>query len=697
MPSRKELANAVRVLAMDAVQKAKSGHPGAAMGMADLAEVLWNDFMTHNPANPRWPNRDRFVLSNGHASILLYAVLHLSGYDLGLEELKNFRRLDSLTPGHPEYGITPGVETTTGPLGQGFANAVGMALGEKLLAAEFNREKFNLVDHYTYCIVGDGCLMEGISHEAASLAGLLRLGKLITLWDNNGISIDGPVKGWFADNTLQRFEAYGWQVEEVDGHDPEAVKKALAKARKAKDCPSLISCKTCIACYAPTKEGSASSHGAPLGEEEIEGARRKMGWKYPPFEIPSEIRVGWDARLAGQQAEKKWNKLLENYKLKFPEAGRAYEDRLSGELPPHWREQALELARLAQEGKPEAAGEQSLRSFSRSLLRGLGESLPALIGGSADLTDSVGAKWEGAREITPESSGGNYIHYGVREFAMGAIMNGLSLHGGFIPYAGTFMVFADYAKNALRLSALMGRQVIWVLTHDSIGVGEDGPTHQPVEQLCSLRSIPGLQVWRPCDAVETAAAWINAVRASARPSCIVLPRQNVPGQDRRRAVLSEAKQVDEPSPIEKIILTVRRGGYILRECKKGEPELILLSSGSEVSLAMAAAELLEARDVQVRVVSMPCAEIFDEQEVSWRAAVLPSNVRRRIAVEASMGDWWRKYVGLDGAVVGMRGFGKSAPMNVLYKYYGFTVENVVKVAERMLGCKEKDKEKEKDA
>ncbi len=691
MPSRKELANAVRALAMDAVQKAKSGHPGAPMGMADMAEVLWNDFMVHNPANPKWVNRDRFVLSNGHASMLLYAVLHLTGYDLSIEDIKNFRQLDSKTPGHPEHDITPGVETTTGPLGQGLANAVGMALGEKILAQKYNRDKFSVVDHYTYCFLGDGCLMEGISHEAASLAGTLQLGKLIALWDNNGISIDGPVTGWFTDNTPARFEAYGWHVEEVDGHDGEAIKKALAKARKIKDKPSLISCKTTIACCAPTKQGTASSHGSPLGEDEIEGARKQMGWKYPPFEIPSEVRTGWDARLDGQQAEKKWLKLFEGYKKAYPQEAKEFEMRMDGELPEDWRKTAYELAAAAQEnGKDEAT-----RISSRNAINEIAKYLPSLIGGSADLTGSVGTKWSGAKDITANAPDGNYINYGVREFAMGAIMNGLSLHGGFIPYAGTFMVFSDYAKNAIRMAALMELQVIWVLTHDSIGVGEDGPTHQPIEHLTALRSIPGLNVWRPCDAVETTAAWINAVRSSERPSALSLTRQNLLVQNRKRMVLCEAKQVAEPSPIEKILLTIRRGGYILRECKKGEPELILMATGSEVSLAVAAAEALEARGVQVRVVSMPCQELFDEQEVAWRSKVLPDNVRKRIAIEAASTDWWRKYVGLDGAVIGMRGFGKSAPAGVLFKYYGITADNVVKTAEKMLGLKDREKEKDK--
>lgn len=687
MPTRKELANAIRALAMDAVQRAKSGHPGAPMGMADMAEVLWNDFLVHNPANTNWPNRDRFVLSNGHASMLLYAVLHLTGYDLSIEDLRNFRQLGSKTPGHPEYGLTPGVETTTGPLGQGLATAVGLALAEKILAARFNRPDFPIVDHYTYVFAGDGCLMEGISHEACSLAGTLNLGKLIVLWDNNGISIDGEVKGWFAEDTLKRFEAYRWHVEEVDGHDGEAIKKALQKARKITDKPSFISCKTHIACCAPTKQGSAASHGSPLGDEEIAGARRQMGWKYPPFEIPAEIKTAWDARLDGQQAEKKWNKLFDGYRKEYPQEAARYEQLLDGDLPDGWRDGLTELARIAQE----EGLSQATRISSLEALNEIGPCVPRLIGGSADLSGSVGTKWRGATPITPEDAEGNYINYGVREFAMGAIMNGLSLHGGFLPYAGTFLVFSDYAKNAIRLSAMMERQLVWVLTHDSIGVGEDGPTHQPVEQLVSLRSIPGNRVWRPCDMVETAAAWIDALRSADKPACLALSRQNLNVQNRSRMCACPIKQVAEPSAIDVILHTVRRGGYVLRDAPKGPPELILIATGSEVGLAVEAAEALEERGVKVRVVSMPCAELFDAQDVTWRAGVLPPDVTARIAIEAASADYWYKYVGLNGAVIGMRSFGKSAPGNVLLKQFGFTVENVVKTAEKLLGLKEKEK------
>lgn len=685
MPTRKELANAIRALAMDAVQRAKSGHPGAPMGMADMAEVVWNDFLVHNPANPKWSNRDRFVLSNGHASMLLYAVLHLSGYDLSIEDLRNFRQLVSKTPGHPEHGVTPGVETTTGPLGQGIANAVGMALAEKLMATRFNKPKFEIIDHYTYAFVGDGCLMEGISHEACSLAGTLKLGKLITLWDNNGISIDGTVAGWFAENTLERFDAYGWHVQEVDGHDGEAIKKAIQKAKKVLDKPSFISCKTHIACCAPTKQDTAASHGSPLGDEEISGAKRNMGWKYPAFEIPAEIRTDWDARLRGQNAEKKWNKLFENYKKEFAKEAKLYEHLLDGELEPDWRGNVLEMAdKYQKEGLSQAT-----RVSSQLVLNEFGKTIPSLIGGSADLSGSVLTSWKGSKAVTPEDFSGNYINYGVREFAMGAIMNGMALHGGFMPYAGTFLVFSDYAKNAIRLSAMMEAQVIWVLTHDSIGVGEDGPTHQPVEQLVSLRSIPGNRVWRPCDIVETSAAWIDAVRTHDAPSCMVLSRQNLNVQNRDRTVLCTLKQVQEPTGIEKIVKTIRRGGYVLRDPKKGDPEVILIATGSEVGLASEAADTLEERGTRVRVVSMPCPEVFDAQDVAWRASVLPPEIKARVAIEAAYADYWTKYVGLDGAVIGMRSFGKSAPGNVLFNQYGFTADNVVKTVEKLIGSKDK--------
>lgn len=680
MPTRKELANAVRALAMDAVQKAKSGHPGAPMGMADMAEVLWNDFMVHNPANPGWFNRDRFVLSNGHASMLLYSVLHLSGYDLSIEDLKNFRQLNSKTPGHPEYGVTPGVETTTGPLGQGIANAVGMAIAEKILAQTYNREGFPLVDHFTYVFMGDGCLMEGISHEVSSLAGTLGLGKLIVFWDNNGISIDGQVQGWFSEDVVARYKAYGWHVEEVDGHDGEAIKKAVAKARKVLDKPSLIACKTTIAFGAPTKAGSEKSHGSPLGEEEIEGARKLLGWKYPPFEIPEEIRQGWDARLSGQQAEKKWNKLYDDYKKSFPAEADEFEKRMSGELSPEFRLKMYDFALQAQKD----GGSEASRKSSQNTINLAAPLIPAMLGGSADLAGSILTHWNDAKDISKENFAGNFLYYGVREFGMGAIMNGIALHGGFIPFSGTFLVFSDYAKNAIRLSAMMHKRVIWVLTHDSIGVGEDGPTHQPVEQVSALRAIPGVHVWRPCDKVETVAAWVNSIRNSKATSCMALSRQNLPVMPRDKTVMTELTMQQNPSEAEVLMKTIRRGGYILRECKGGEPEAILIATGSEVSLAVEAAEVLEGKGVKVRVVSMPCAELFDQQDITWRSKVLPSCVRARVAVEAAAEDYWRKYVGLDGAVVGMHSFGQSAPANVLMNYFGFTVDNVVKTVERVM-------------
>ncbi|MDR2892582.1 MAG: transketolase [Deltaproteobacteria bacterium] len=684
MSTRKELANAVRFLAMDAIQKAGSGHPGAPLGMADMAETLWNDFMVHNPANPGWWNRDRFVLSNGHASMLLYAVLYLTGYDLTLEDLKKFRQLDSKTPGHPEHGLTPGVETTTGPLGQGLATAVGMALAEKMLAAKYNREGLPVVDHYTYVFMGDGCLMEGISHEAGSLAGTLGLGKLIALWDNNGISIDGQVQPWFSENTLARFEAYGWHTEDVDGQDGEAVKKAIARARKITDKPSLISCRTAIGYGAPTKAGSASCHGSPLGEEEIEGARKLLGWKHPPFDIPAEIRSAWDAKLEGQQAEKKWNNLLKKYEQAEPQLAEEFEKRMNGDFPAGWRQTLTDLLEKTQA----AGGQEATRNSSKKILDVLGPLFPALVGGSADLTGSVCTKWNGAKDVTPQDFDGNYLYYGVREFAMGAIMNGLALHGGFIPYGGTFLIFSDYAKSAIRLSGLMEQRVIWVLTHDSIGVGEDGATHEPVEQLGMLRLTPGVRVWRPADSVETIVAWLDALRHKDSPTCLALSRQNLPVLDRTKYHPCEPEGPGETcTPAETMLASIKTGGYILREATGGDPQAIIIATGSEVSLAVAAAEALEEKKLRVRVVSMPCAEAFDAQDVAWRCKVLPTNVRARLAIEAGAVDWWRKYVGLDGAVIGMRGFGKSAPGKVLFNHFGFTVENVVKTVEKLIAGK----------
>ncbi len=672
MPTRKDLANAVRALSMDAIEKAKSCHPGAPMGMADMAEVLWNDFLKHNPANPSWYDRDRFVLSNGHASMLLYSVLYLSGYDLGIDDIKAFRQLYSKTPGHPEYGLTPGVETTTGPLGQGIATAVGMALAEKLLGEEFNREGHAIVDHNTYVFMGDGCLMEGLSHEAASLAGALGLGKLIAFWDDNGISIDGPVNGWFADDTPARFKAYGWQViADVDGHDGEALKKAVAKARREKSKPSLICCRTTIAFGAPTKAGSAKSHGSPLGEDEIAAARRALGWRYPPFEIPAEIKNAWDARKHGKAAEARWHKQFAAYSAAYPHLAAEFNRRIKGELPDGWEKMLDDHMAALQK----AGGAKASRISSKETLDVLAPALPELLGGSADLSGSVGTLWDGARTISKDDYTGRYVAYGVREFCMGCMMNGLALHGGYIPYAGTFLVFVDYAKNAIRLSALMKQRLVWVLTHDSIMVGEDGPTHQPVEQLAMLRTIPGMHVWRPCDGVETAAAWRAAIGRTKGPSCLVLSKQNLPVAARDA----------------KTIAGIARGGYVLRGSKGGAAEVILIATGSEVALALASAEALEKKGERVRVVSMPCAEVFDAQDLEWRESVLPHDVRARVAIEAASNDWWRKYVGLDGRVVGMRSFGESAPGTAVYEFFGFTVDKVLEAVKSVrLNCHSKD-------
>ncbi|MDR2488118.1 MAG: transketolase [Desulfovibrio sp.] len=671
MPTHKELANAIRFLSMDAVEKAKSGHPGAPLGMADMAEVLWNDFFKHNPENPSWHDRDRFVLSNGHGSMLLYSLLHLSGYTLSIEDIKSFRQLHSKTPGHPEYGITPGVEATTGPLGQGFAASVGMALAERLLAEEFNREGHRIVDHYTYVFMGDGCMMEGISHEAASFAGALGLGKLIALWDDNGISIDGDVKGWFTDDTPSRFKAYGWHVQaHVDGHDALQIKKAIAKARKELSRPSLICCRTVIAAGTPTKAGSANSHGSPLGEDEISVTRKLLNWKHPPFEFSPEIKNAWDARKKGKAAEKRWQEQFERYAAAYPELADEFKRRVSGELPKAWENDlCAHMAALQKAG-----GSQASRISSKEALDIIAPKLPELLGGSADLSGSVGTAWNGSKPVRRDNFSGRYISYGVREFGMGSIMNGLALHGGFIPYAGTFLSFVDYAKNAIRLSAMMKQRVIWVLTHDSIVIGEDGPTHQPIEQLGMLRLTPGLHVWRPCDSVETAAAWKAALARRDGPSCLVLSRQNLP-------VLSRDA---------KSIANISRGAYVLKD-SKGAPELILIATGSEVALALAVAEAGEKKDCRIRVVSMPSAEVFDAQDRDWKEHVLPHEVRARIAIEASSCDWWRKYVGLDGGVVGMRGFGESGPGKAVYEYFGFTVEKVLDVLKNVRrDCAEKE-------
>ncbi|MDR3073468.1 MAG: transketolase [Deltaproteobacteria bacterium] len=668
MPTRSERANAIRALAMDAIEQARSGHPGAPLGMADMAEVLWNDFLRHNPANPGWANRDRFVLSNGHASMLLYSLLCLTGYDLSLDDLRRFRQLGSKTPGHPERGATPGVEATTGPLGQGLGMAVGMALAEKMLAAEFNREGFPLVDHFTYVFLGEGCLMEGVSGEASSLAGTLGLGKLVCLFDQNGISIDGPVGGWFTENVAARYKAYGWHViDKVDGHDPLAVKRAVAKARKVTDKPSLICCRTVIGYGSPSRAGSEKSHGAPLGAEDIAGARKALGWDFPPFVVPEAVRKSWDARRKGKAAEGAWNKLFSAYAKAYPELAEAFARRMRGELPSSW---PADIARI-EAASCDAGDAVATRIASKNVLNGLMPGkLPELLGGAADLSPSVNTQWTGARSVCAKDASGRYIAYGVREFAMGAAMNGLALHGGFIPYGGTFLVFSDYMRGAIRLSALMKQRVVWVLTHDSIGVGEDGPTHQPVEQIPSLRLIPGLRVWRPCDAMETVVAWKSALESENAPSCLILSRQNLPAM---RHTPGQGGQDGE----------IARGAYVLRDCA-GKPEGLFIATGSEVSVAVEAARVLEERGRKIRVVSMPCAEVFAAQDAAWRERVLPSSVRARVAVEAASADWWSRHVGLDGLVLGMRSFGESAPGDRLFTHFGFTVERACEAMESLL-------------
>lgn len=661
---RTELANAIRALSMDAVQKANSGHPGAPMGMADIAEVLWNDFLRHNPANPGWANRDRFVLSNGHGSMLIYSLLHLSGYDLPMEELQNFRQMHSKTPGHPEYGYTPGIETTTGPLGQGVSNAVGMALAEKILAAQFNRPGHDVVDHYTYTFLGDGCLMEGISHEVCSLAGTLGLGKLIAFYDDNGISIDGEVEGWFTDDTPARFNAYGWQViSDVNGHSPSEIKAAVEAARHDTGRPTLICCKTIIGKGAPNKQGSESCHGAPLGADEIAATRQALGWEHEPFVIPPEIYQGWDAREKGSAAEQDWDQQLSAYTEAHPELAAELRRRLAGELPADFSEQATAyIASCQEEGQSVAS-----RKASQNCLNTYGPMLPELLGGSADLAGSNLTLWSGSQGISSGDASGNYIYYGVREFGMAAIMNGIALHGGFINYGATFLIFMEYARNAVRMSALMKLQSIFVFTHDSIGLGEDGPTHQPVEQVTALRSTPNMHSWRPCDAVESAVAWKSALERRNGPSSLIFSRQGLPHQQRDTDQLAD----------------VARGAYVLRQCE-GTPDAILIATGSEVQLAMAAAEKLAQQGKQLRVVSMPCAEVFEQQDASYREAVLPSDVLARVAVEALHADFWYKYVGLDGRVVGMTSFGESAPAGDLMQHFGFTVDNVVAVVEEVL-------------
>jgi len=660
-PSRRELANALRFLAIDAVEAAKSGHPGMPMGMADIAEVLWNDFHRHSPANPKWSNRDRFVLSNGHGSMLLYGLLHLSGYDLSLDELKRFRQLHSKTAGHPEAHETPGVETTTGPLGQGLANAVGFALAEKVLATRFNRPEFSIVDHHTWVFLGDGCLMEGISHEACSLAGSFGLGKLIAFWDDNRISIDGNVAGWFGDNTPQRFEAYGWQViRNVDGHDPEEIQQAIRTAQAEGERPTLICCRTTIGFGAPTKAGKESSHGAPLGKDEVAGTRAALGWSHPPFEIPESIRAGWRARNSGTVREEQWNRLFAEYSRQYPSLAAEFERRMSGQLPDGFSAEAFAYAQKLQAEGPVVAS----RKASQMALDAFGPLLPELIGGSADLAHSNLTLWKGSKDVNAGSADGNYIYYGVREFGMTAISNGLALHGGLVPYDATFLVFSDYARNAVRMSALIPAGSIHVYTHDSIGLGEDGPTHQPIEHLASLRYIPNNRTWRPCDAVESALAWKCAIERRDGPSCLVFTRQALPHQPRT----------------EEQLRAVERGGYVLRDAEGGAPELILIATGSEVGLATQAADVLTSEGRRVRVVSMPCTEAFDAQDAQWRESVLPAACRRRVAIEAGVSDFWRKYVGLDGAVIGIDTFGASAPAEALFPYFGFTVERVVEAA-----------------
>ncbi len=663
MPTRRELANAIRVLSMDAIQKAKSGHPGAPMGMADIAEVLWNDFLKHNPANPEWPDRDRFVLSNGHGSMLIYSLLHLTGYDLPMEELKSFRQLHSRTPGHPEYGYTPGVETTTGPLGQGITNAVGMAIAEKALAGQFNREDHHIVDHYTYAFMGDGCLMEGISHEACSLAGTLGLGKLIAFWDDNGISIDGHVEGWFTDDTPKRFEAYGWHVvRDVDGHDADAIGKAIREAKSVNDKPTLICCKTVIGYGAPNLCGSHDCHGAPLGEEEIAATRENLGWSHPPFVIPDEIKAGWDARERGAERESAWDRKFAAYKQAYPELAAEFERRvIKGELPAAWEEHMATFIRDVDS----RAESLATRKASQNSIQACADVLPEILGGSADLAPSNLTTWNGCKALSSTVSDGNYLHYGVREFGMAAIMNGVALHGGFIPFGATFLMFSEYARNALRMAALMKIRSIFVFTHDSIGLGEDGPTHQPVEQIATLRLIPNMSTWRPCDAVETAVAWKAAVEKNSGPTTLIFSRQGLPHQERSPGQIAD----------------IGRGGYVLRDCD-GTPEAIIVATGSEVGLAMAAAGQLEDR--KIRVVSMPCAEIFDRQDAAYRESVLPAAVTARVAVEAGVTDYWHKYVGLTGRVIGLNRFGESAPADQLFDEFGITADKVAAAVRELL-------------
>ncbi|HDM8054803.1 transketolase [Vibrio harveyi] len=661
--TRKYLANAIRALSMDGVQQANSGHPGAPMGMADIAEVLWRSHLNHNPSNPEWADRDRFVLSNGHGSMLIYSLLHLAGYELSIDDLKNFRQLHSKTPGHPEYGYAPGIETTTGPLGQGITNAVGMAMAEKALAAQFNKEGHDIVDHFTYVFMGDGCLMEGISHEACSLAGTLGLGKLIAFWDDNGISIDGHVEGWFSDDTPKRFESYGWHViPAVDGHDSEAINAAIIAA-KADPRPTLICTKTIIGFGSPNKSGSHDCHGAPLGAEEIAATRKELGWEHGPFEIPQEVYAEWSAKEAGAAKEAAWDEKFAAYEAAYPELAAEFKRRVNGALPAEWEAKANQIIADLQANPANIAS----RKASQNALEAFGQMLPEFMGGSADLAPSNLTMWSGSKSLEANDFSGNYIHYGVREFGMTAIMNGIALHGGFVPYGATFLMFMEYARNAMRMAALMKVQNIQVYTHDSIGLGEDGPTHQPVEQIASLRLTPNISTWRPCDQVESAVAWKLAIERKDAPSALIFSRQNLAQQERT------AEQVAD----------IAKGAYILKD-SDGKPELILIATGSEVELAVKAAEQLTAEGKKVRVVSMPSTDAFDKQDAAYRESVLPSDVTARIAVEAGIADFWYKYVGFDGRIIGMTTFGESAPADQLFEMFGFTVENVVNTAKELL-------------
>ncbi|MEH8242563.1 transketolase [Aeromonas veronii] len=663
MPSRKELANAIRALSMDAVQKANSGHPGAPMGMADIAEVLWRSHLRHNPNNPKWADRDRFILSNGHGSMLLYSLLHLSGYDLSIDDLKNFRQLHSRTPGHPEYGYAPGVETTTGPLGQGITNAVGMAIAEKAMAEQFNQPGHDIVDHYTYAFMGDGCLMEGISHEACSLAGTLQLGKLIAFWDDNGISIDGHVEGWFTDDTVKRFEAYGWHViPAVDGHSPEAINAAIEAAKAETGKPTLICCRTIIGYGSPNKSGSHDCHGSPLGNDEIAAARAFLKWDHAPFVIPADIAAEWNAQEKGAKLEADWAAKFAAYEAAHPTLAAEFKRRTAGELPANWAAESAKIIETLQANPAKIA----TRKASQNSLEAFGKLLPEFMGGSADLAPSNLTMWSGSKSLTNDDASGNYIHYGVREFGMSAIMNGIALHGGFIPYGATFLMFMEYARNALRMAALMKQRAIFVYTHDSIGLGEDGPTHQPVEQIASLRLTPNMSTWRPCDQVESAIAWKHAIERTDGPTSLIFSRQNLAQMDRTAQQLADTA----------------KGGYVLKDCA-GTPELILIATGSEVELAVAAYEQLTAKGRAVRVVSLPSTDVFDAQSAEYKESVLPMSVTKRVAIEAGIADYWYKYVGFGGKIIGMTTFGESAPAELLFKEFGFTVENVVATAESL--------------